>query len=188
MDQRGRKRILGQGGIQAVSPPEIHRGEKLERDLEGSPVQGKRLRQRLRNFHQGVDSYVASLGGPRPYMQRLRDIDAGTERHLQRLHEAWSDLARECQHDAAAFADRWRMHVERLSFSDVNNLIETHNRFFPIESRLPMDVRRRDFALINGKSYRREQLDAACVLERFPPDHAVALQGHPATGGRAVAR
>jgi len=31
------------------------------------------------------------------------------------------------------------------------------------------DVRTGDFALVNGKPYRRPALDAAWVLERFPP-------------------
>ncbi len=36
----------------------------------------------------------------------------------------------------------------RWDFGAVNDLIERHNRFYPIESRLPMDVRRRDYALV----------------------------------------
>jgi hypothetical protein len=48
-------------------------------------------------------------------------------------------------------------------------LIEEHNRWYPMEARLPMDPRSRDFALVNGRPYRRRPLDAAWVLERFPP-------------------
>ena len=33
-----------------------------------------------------------------------------------------------------------------------------------------MDVRRRDFALVNGEPYAKRPLDAAWVLERFPPE------------------
>ena len=51
----------------------------------------------------------------------------------------------------------------------MNDLIERHNRWFPAESRLPMDPRRGDFALVNGRDYRLEPLDARWVLERFPP-------------------
>jgi hypothetical protein len=31
-----------------------------------------------------------------------------------------------------------------------------------------MDIHTRDYVLINGRSYRRRELDAAWVLERFP--------------------
>jgi hypothetical protein len=38
-----------------------------------------------------------------------------------------------------------------------------------------MDPRTRDFVRVNGRPYRREPLDAAWILERFPPDRAAAL-------------
>ena len=32
-----------------------------------------------------------------------------------------------------------------------------------------MDLRTRDYVLINGRSYRRRELDTAWILEQFPP-------------------
>ena len=49
--------------------------------------------------------------------------------------------------------------AERWNFSAVNDLIDRHNRFYPAESRLPMDPRTGDFAL-SPEAYRRAQLDA----------------------------
>ena len=54
------------------------------------------------------------------------------------------------------------------SFDEVNALIEAHNRYYPAESRLPMDPRTRTYALVGGEDYRRRPLDAAWALERFP--------------------
>ena len=51
----------------------------------------------------------------------------------------------------------------------VNDLIRRHNRWYPAEARLPMDPRTGDFALVNGKPYRREPLDPAWALQRLPP-------------------
>jgi hypothetical protein len=65
-------------------------------------------------------------------------------------------------------ADAWRGVAASWSFDEVNELIERHNRWFPAESRLPMDPRRGDFALVNGRDYRLPPLDADWVLERFP--------------------
>jgi hypothetical protein len=59
--------------------------------------------------------------------------------------------------------------AKRWSFEEVNDLIERHNRWYPAESRLPMDPSRGDFALVNGKDYRLPPLDAEWVLERCPP-------------------
>ena len=62
------------------------------------------------------------------------------------------------------------------NFYEVNDLIARHNRWYPIEARLPMDPKTGDYALINGEDYRRRPLDPAWVLERFPPrpPHAAA--------------
>jgi hypothetical protein len=60
-------------------------------------------------------------------------------------------------------------------FDEVNDLIERHNLWYPVESRLPMDPRTGDFALVNGRDYRLAPLDADWILQRFPPDSATVL-------------
>jgi hypothetical protein len=149
--------ILGEWGIRDVTPHSQRERERIEADRDLNPLVGRRLRRRLRNFRAEPDSYIASLGGPLPYMQRLRQIEELTGVHLERLAEAYA----EGSGDWRAIADSW-------DFEDVNDLIERHNRWYPIEARLAMDPRSRDFVKIGGRSYRREPLDAAWVLERFP--------------------
>ena len=147
-------------------------------------MKGRRLRARLRNFRPALDSYVTSLGGPLPYMQRLREIDERTERWLGTLEAAWHELAKECDGGTDAFEHRWSERAESYDFGEINDLVERHNRFFPAEARLPVDVRRRDFVLIGGQHYRRPFLDASWVLERFPSDLEVVRDragGRPGT-------
>lgn len=150
------------------SPLDLARDRKLAEDLEESPLRGQPLRRRLRNFRPAVDSYIAALGGPLPYMQRLREIEARTEEQERRLAQAWEQTRGAHAPDAAAFAREWERVVERWRFDEVNELIERHNRFFPAEARLPMDPRTGDFVLVDGKRYERRPLDAAWVFERFP--------------------
>jgi hypothetical protein len=162
-----RDAILKQGVVRAETPRERRGRELLEEDLRTSPVRGRPIALRLRNFVPAADGYLAALHGPLPYMTRLREIEAETAAHEARLLRAWLDLAAECD-DAEAFRRGWLATAERWSFDEVNDLIVRHNRWFPAESRLPMDPRTGDFALINGRSYRRTPLDAAWVIERFP--------------------
>jgi hypothetical protein len=166
VDRRDREAILGEWGLRDANTREQAELALLEQDLEGSPLRGKPLRGRLRNFRPAVDRYLVSLGGPLPYMRRLRQIELETEEHERRLAEAWRDLARSC--DGDAFARRWRALAERWSFDAVNDLIARHNRWYPAEARLPMDPRSGDFVLVGGKPYRREPLGSAWILERFP--------------------
>ena len=102
-------------------------------------------------------------------MRRLRTIEEELDRHEADLRERWLELAAETD-DAEAFAREWRETAHRWSFAQVNELIDRHNRNFPVEARLPMDPRTRDFVKINGRSYERKQLDERWVLERWPPD------------------
>lgn len=170
MDPRERKAILGEGGVREPNSREEAARRVLERDLEGSPLQGKPLPRHLRGGYSfSIDSFIASLGGPRPYMLRLREIEAEIERHERALADRRHDVAEECAGDEAAFARRWHDEAERWSFYSVNDLIDRHNRFYPAEARLPMDPRTRDFVLVNGERYERQPLDARWILERFPP-------------------
>jgi hypothetical protein len=160
MDRRERERIMKEGGVHEGTTRTRAAADLLHEDLEGSPLKGKPLRRAWRNFRPDIASHVGALGGPLPYMQRLREIEAQTEAHIVRLTEAYAE------HDGDAEA--WRRTAERWDFGDVNELIDKHNRWYPIEARLPMDPRTRDFVKVGGRSYRREPLDAAWVLARFP--------------------
>lgn len=154
--------MIGEWGVRDVTPPFEKQRRALEAEADLNPLVGKPLRRRLRNFVAEPDSYLASLGGPLPYMRRLREIERETERQYEAVAAAYAEYG----HDA----DAWRRVAERWDFGSVNELIEKHNRWFPTEARLRMDPRTRDFVKVGGKPYRLEQLDAAWILARFPAE------------------
>lgn len=152
---------MRQGVMLPETPRDRRNLEGLEEDLRESPLRGRALPLRLRNFRPDAGSYLASLGGPPPYMARLREIAALTAEHERALAEAHA------QHGADAAA--WLAAAEGWDFTEVNDLIDRHNRWYPAESRLAMDPRTGDYALVNGEPYRKRPLDAGWVLERYPP-------------------
>jgi hypothetical protein len=154
------EQVLGEWGIRDVTPDLMSERAQLDADRELNGLVGRPIRRRLRNFRPEADSYLASLGGPLPYMRRLRRIEQETAEHLERLEAAYAERGG----DPAG----WRRLAARWDFGEVNELIEKHNRWYPIEARLAMDPRSRDFVKVGGRPYRREPLDAAWVLERFP--------------------
>jgi hypothetical protein len=172
MDPRELKEIMSQGAIRPETPRERREREAIEEDLAESPVRGKPLRRRLRNFRPDPDAGIRALGGPTIWMRRLRAIEDAIAEHERQLDEAWRALAAEATRDE--FPRLWRELARDWSFAQVNELIERHNRYFPAEARLPMDPRTRDFVKINGRPYTREPLDQRWILERFPPDAAAA--------------
>jgi hypothetical protein len=171
--EQERDAILRESAPRAQTPRERRDLEGLVEDIRANALLGKPLPLRLRNFQPLVEDYFASLSGPRPYVLRLREIDALEEAHEHELEVRWRELARE-ESDPAAFARRWRETVEATLFDEVNDLIDRHNRWYPAESRLPMDPRTGDYVLVAGKDYRRRPLDAAWALERFPADVTLA--------------
>jgi hypothetical protein len=169
MERREREAIMRQGVSRAETPRDRAQREALEEDLRDSPVAGKPLRRRLRNFHPGADAAIRALGGPLAWMRRLRMIELLVAEHEQRLAEAW--VALQAAHpDNAEFRRAWSDLAAIWSFDDVNELIERHNRNFPAEARLPMNPRTGDYVPINGRPYTREPLGAAWILARFPID------------------
>ena len=162
---------------QGPTRPETSRDREerrvLEADLAESPVKGRPLRQRLRNFRPDADSAIRALGGPTIWMRRLRAIEEELDGHELQLAEAWHELARATE-DPAEFSRLWRETARRWSFARINELIERHNRNFPAEARLPMDPRTRDFVKINGRPYQRDLLDADWILARFPAERTAA--------------
>jgi hypothetical protein len=169
VDPRELKDIMSQGAIRPETARDREERRVLEADLAESPVTGKPLQRRYRNFTTGADSTIRALSGPPVWMRRLREMEDELEWHESELAQAWTELAAATA-DPAEFARAWRALADDWSFAKVNELIERHNRNFPVEARLPMDPRTRDFVKINGKPYRREPIDADWILERFPAD------------------
>jgi hypothetical protein len=167
MRREEREQILRQGIVSAETPRDRRERDALAEDVRSAGLRGKALRLRLRNFRPSADGYLSALGGPLPFMVRLRTITEMTAEHERRLGEAWAELAAQGLGEEAR-ATAWRAEVDAWSFDEVNDLIDRHNRFYPVEARLPMDPRTRDYALVGGEDYRRRPLDAAWALERFP--------------------
>jgi hypothetical protein len=126
------------------------------------------LPRRLRNFSPSVEGYARSIAGPPAYVQRLRQIEQEIAEHHERLEVAWLELCRQTARTEEREC-RLRELARRWSFDAVNDLIDRHNRWYPVEARLAMSPRTGDFVPVGGKSYRLEPLDAEWVLARFPP-------------------
>jgi hypothetical protein len=161
VERREREAIMKQGVTRPETPRDRRERAALEEDVRGNPLAGQPLRRRIRNFRPDADAQIAALGGPLAWMRRLRAIEAEIERHEQQLAEAY---------ELSESAEEWRRVAESWDFSEVNELIERHNRHYPAESRLPMNPRTGDFVLVNGRPYTREPLDADWILARFPAE------------------
>jgi hypothetical protein len=168
MDRREREMIMRQGVARPETPRDRREREALAEDLQESPLAGRPLRRRLRNFRPDATAQLTAIGGPLAWMRRLRKIELALDEHEARLREAWEQLHEQADGDSERFVREWRLLAESWDFGDVNDLIERHNRHYPAEARLPMNPRTGDFVLVNGRPYTRKPITAGWILERFP--------------------
>lgn len=161
------------------SPSGDHSGVErmLSRDLDEVDGLGRPLSRRARHAQRSVEAYLQAGGRPR-WMERVMEIDRRVAEE-RRLHAAaYQRLRRECGADEALLAERWVQRARTFSFdADLNHLIAEHNQWYPVERDLAMDIRTGDYVLINGRSYRRPQLDVGWLLDQFPPPVAGRRSG-----------
>jgi hypothetical protein len=139
----------------------------VKKDLDGTAGLGKPISTRTRMSQRTVEAYLKAGVKPR-WMSRLMEIDESIAAQKRRLARSHRTLREECGDDQALFAERWQAFAGRCRFDELNELIQQHNDWYPIERDLPMDLRTRDYVLINGRSYRRTPLSPQWVLEQFP--------------------
>jgi hypothetical protein len=175
MERAEREAIMRQGVVRPETPRERRERAALAEDLQAISLSGKPLPIRARHFRPAADAYLLATRGPLVYMLRLREIEQRTEQHEAALRDDWHELAAARRGDAERFRREWLALARRRSFDEVNDLIDRHNRWYPVESRLPMDPRTGDHALVNGRDYRLAPLDATWVLERFPAELRAAV-------------
>jgi hypothetical protein len=137
----------------------------------GDGFEGQPLSRQALQRERSLESYLAAAIIPR-FMTRLREIH--DELVIQRLalQDAYRQLGPVCEGDLALFERRWRHLATRWDFGYLNELIDQHNEYYPIEANLPIDPRTGDYVTFTGASHRRERLGADWILERFPPSPA----------------
>jgi hypothetical protein len=172
VERAERERIMRQGVVLPDTPRDRRERAALDEDLRSISAGGP-VRLRLRSFRPSADAYLAASRGPLPYMVRLHEIERRVEALEERCGEDWRALAG-AERDPEAFAREWSAHASSLSFDELNELIDRHNRWYPVEARLPMDPVTGDFVLVNGRDYRLAHLDAGWVLGRFPARRELA--------------
>jgi len=135
--------------------------------MSGIIFEGVRSRRELYD-PSALERYIRSAVLPR-FMQRLREIEDATISHRDNLERAYEDCREASCGDPELFAERWREQAHAWDFRPLNDLIEQHNEYYPIERNLPVDPGTGDYVTIVGRSYRREPLGPGWILERFPP-------------------
>lgn len=101
-------------------------------------------------------------------IERLIRIERETERIVRRLRALHDELADGFTGSEQSFDRAWRARVERVSFLEVNELVDEHNEWFPVEARLRWDIAAADYRAPFGLPWRKQHLDVDWALDRVP--------------------
>ena len=113
-----------------------------------------------------MDAYVRALAGPPRYSERLREIDSLRRRHAARLAVAGAQLDR--RYGAGDLLSRARLNLARAwDFGDLNQLIDQHNRRYPIERGLAVDPSTGHDAVPPGSPYPMAPAGVAWALREL---------------------
>ena len=180
MDKAERDAILRQGVVlpgDAAPAPRARRARRGSRDDPADGQAAARCGRAL--FRPSAEAYLVATRGPLPYMLRLREIEqldgdarGAAGRGLARSRRGAATA------DSGALPRRdWPRGRGAYVFDEVNDLIDRHNRWYPAESRLPMDPRRGDYALVE-----RSRLPPRAARRRLGPR---AFPGRAQLGARS---
>lgn len=108
------------------------------------------------NFRLTIAERVRAAAGVPAYMRRLRrieDLEEALLMALDEIHQEARDETPTIEEAERAFRER----ADRLDLTLLNDLIDRHNRYYPIEANLPVDVRTKQ-VLQGGKAWRPKPL------------------------------
>ena len=140
----------------------------MQRAAEGLPAPAAGRARPPIHQERTLEGYILGQEPP-AWMRRAAQIERLTRRHERELGEAYDELRERLEFGTAAFAERWTATVERWDFQAVNDLIDAHNRWYPIERKLAVDPRTGEYVTVGGgRPYRRDRIGPDWALRRFP--------------------
>jgi hypothetical protein len=137
-------------------------GEKTNLNGDGSGEIGSSI-DPPRNFKISIEERVRALASGAPAWavrkRRIEDAIARYERTLRDVQDALLVADAPAERIEAKLLER----AKRFDIAKTNALIETHNRYYPIEANLPIDPRTGGYLQL-GRPWQREPLVTAEAL------------------------
>ena len=107
------------------------------------------------NFRLSLAERLRGLEGLPSHLARLRRIEETIERLVQRLRQYASQARDAWPYDDVTATEVFFTSAERVDLSPLNGLIDSHNRYYPIEANLPIDVRTGRYLDGEGRPWRK---------------------------------
>ena len=150
-------------------------GEKLASQDIPEAIKGKPLKIPQFNFTISLENKVRSMFGPPYYARRARWIEDMTNRLMEDLAFEYKAMVGKCANDPQAFAHQWRELISLLELDELNDLINKHNMYYPMEAKLRIDPDS-GAPLVGSTPWEPlEKISTEGLLKVFPPDMSASL-------------
>ena len=145
-------------------------GEKLDSQAIPENIKGKPLKIPQFNFTISLENKVKSLFGPPYYAKRAGQIENITQKLMEDLTIEYASMIDSLGDDPEVFAQQWTDLIGSLELDELNDLIDKHNTYYPMEAKLQIDPNTGAPLLGSVPWKPKERISVEGLLKRFPPD------------------
>ncbi len=150
-------------------------GEKLASQDVPDHIKGKPLKIPQFNFTISLENKVRSMFGPPHYASRARKIENTTHKLMEDLAFEYTSMLDKFSENPEVFAQQWKGLISSLELDEINDLIDKHNTYYPMEANLQIDPDS-GAPLIGSIPWEpTERFSVEGLLKRFPPDMIATL-------------
>ena len=143
--------------------------EKIESFEIPGDLSGKPLKIPNRNFKIPLEERIQSRFGPPGFAVRARRIESAVQKLMRDLEEEYAELSNRLQKKPVEFSTRWTESVKSVDLDEINDLIEKHNKYYPLEAGLRQDPETGVYYMGSSPWKPQERLTPEKILKMFPP-------------------
>ena len=141
---------------------------EFDKDIIGKPLNIPEV-----NFTIPLEKKIQAVSGPPYYAIRARQIEQLTEHLMEDLTVQYRNMMDKFSDRPEIFASKWKESIKSVELDSLNDLIERHNKYYPIETNLPIDPRSGALMFGCARWEPKDKVTTDSLLQLFPVDTAV---------------
>jgi len=138
---------------------------KFDENIIGKPLNIPEV-----NFTIPLEKKIQAVSGPPYFAVRARQIERITDQLLKDLDIEYRITIDQYGDRPETFAREWEDLIEALPLDSLNDLIERHNEYYPIEANLRIDRGSGAYMMGAAPWEPKEKVTTESLLQQFPAD------------------
>ena len=161
--------FLGRGGRRVDSPRERAIAARIDQAAATDSAVPRPLSIHASPFFLDTAAYLRAAAGAPAWSRRLGRIQRLEGELREHLGAALAEYRRRSDGRPLELASAWRAYVVDLDLSELNDLVDKHNLYYPIEAGLRMQWPSGRYILPEGLQFPLPRLTHEALLAEFPP-------------------